>query len=372
MHVRIWDLVCVVFLITILTLGLWPFHAPRNDVTWLPDRNGLRFGKGATVFGSNAVKVANSQDDGGASIELWVQPTKVWDSGTLLTLYRPENSFQFSLLQSLADFELRIENPVKPRSGTARIYVDDVFRKGSPVFLTLSSSTQEISIYLDGVLAQTARGLHLAAADLAGRIIVGDSPRQTRSWKGKFMGLAFYGQALTRERVLKHYVSWKKAGRPELITEDRSVALYLFNEHTGSVAHSQIGSGNLNIPKTYTVLDKVRLEPAWEEFEMSRSYWSAVEKNIIGFVPFGFCFYGYWLVARPIRKPALVTIVLGAAVSFTIEFLQSYLPTRESGMSDLVTNTLGTALGVLLYRTNLARHAMDWVFSKAKHSLLPR
>lgn len=366
MHVRIWDAVCIAVLLTILTLGLWPFHAPRNGVAWLPDRNGLRFGKAGTVFGSNAVNVADQQAGGGASIEVWVQPAKVWESGTLLTLYRPENSLEFSLCQSLADLELRKENPVRRRSGTGRFFVADVFRRGSPVFVTLSSSAQGISIYIDGVMAQTAHRVHLSTSDLAGRIIVGDSPRQTRRWEGKFIGLAFYGQSLTSRQVHRHYVSWKKAGRPELMTEDGSIALYLFDEHAGSVAHSQVGSGSLVIPQRYTVLDKVRLEPPWEEFEMSRSYWSAVEKNIVGFIPFGCFFYAYLLVSRPIRKPAFVTILLGAAVSFTIEFLQSYLPTRESGMTDLVTNTLGTALGVLLYRTNLARNAIGWVFMKAR------
>ncbi len=364
MYLKIWDVVCVAVLLIILTLGLWPFHAPRNNVTWLADRNGLFFGGDGAAFGSDALGAAGQFDGGGASIELWVQPAKVWDNGTLLTLYRREDSFQFSLYQSLTDLGLG--------SGTARFIVADVFRKGSAVFITLSSSAEGTSIYIDGVPVRTARGLQLSAADLASRIIAGDSVGQDRSWKGKLMGLAFYREPLTGEQVVRHYAGWKKAGRPELTAEDRSAALYLFDEHRGNAAHSQIGSGILSIPETYTVLDKVRLEPIWEEFEISRSYWRAAEKNIVGFIPFGFCFFGYWSVARPVRKAALRTIVLGTAVSFTIEFLQSYLPTRDSGMTDLVTNTLGTALGVLLYRTKLAQSAMQWVFEKAANSPVSR
>ena len=106
---------------------------------------------------------------------------------------------------------------------------------------------------------------------------------------------------------------------------------------------------NLYIPEKYVVLDRIFLEPFWTEFSMSRSYWSAVLKNIVGFVPFGFCFCAC-LSLRKIRRPALATVILGTLVSLTIEILQAYLPTRDSGMTDLVTNTLGTYTGVIAWR----------------------
>jgi len=37
------EVLCGSVLVAILTAGLWPFHAPKNEVRWLSDGNGLHF-----------------------------------------------------------------------------------------------------------------------------------------------------------------------------------------------------------------------------------------------------------------------------------------------------------------------------------------
>ena len=136
--------------------------------------------------------------------------------------------------------------------------------------------------------------------------------------------------------------------------------MYLFDERSGAVVHNHAGAGvDLFIPVTYTLLDKAFLEPDWNEFSMSWGYWENNLENIAGFVPLGLCFCAYFALIRKIQRAGLVTIVLGFAVSLTIEALQGYIPPRDSGTTDLVTNTLGTWIGVLLYkavRTRWLRH----------------
>ena len=103
------------------------------------------------------------------------------------------------------------------------------------------------------------------------------------------------------------------------------------------------------------------MEPFWKEFSLSRSYGSAAVKNIVGFFPLGFCFYPCLLLYR-FRRPVLFTVILGALTSLTIEVLQAYLPTRDSGMTDIFTNTLGAWIGVIAFRA-LGRNFMEKLLS---------
>jgi len=64
-------------------------------------------------------------------------------------------------------------------------------------------------------------------------------------------------------------------------------------------------------------------------------------QNILLFIPLGLS-----LTLAGVRPWRGVTI--GALLSFTVEFLQQWIPGRDPNIGDIVTNTIGTALGVLL------------------------
>jgi hypothetical protein len=342
--------ICVAVLCIILSLGLWPFHAPRNSVTWLRNANGLFFGRSGTVVSSDALNLTDLKDDLCCSIEIWAAPHLVPNSATLLAFYSLENPYQLKLSQSLTDFRLQAEIPNGPHGATqANLYGSEAFYGPKEAFITVTSGQQGTAVYVDGALA--ARGpLRIPKTAFTGRILLGDSPRQPHSWYGQIRGLAIYCAELTAGQAYRHYDTWMKKGHPEVADEERPVSIYLFDEHSGNIVHSQVKSGvNLYIPQRYAVVDKLFMEPFWQEFEMSRSFWSGVLKNIVGFVPLGFCFYPY-LSARQGKSAALLTIVVGAIVSVTIEILQAFLPTRESGMTDIATNTLGTWMGVVFYQ----------------------
>ncbi|WP_318241243.1 VanZ family protein [Cellulomonas avistercoris] len=64
--------------------------------------------------------------------------------------------------------------------------------------------------------------------------------------------------------------------------------------------------------------------------------------NVVMFVPFGV------LVGLLLRRPWWVVVLLGAATSGLIETVQRWLPTRYPTLQDVVMNTLGAAVGVLV------------------------
>jgi VanZ family protein len=343
-----WGLICVAVLAIILTLGLWPFHVPPNEVAWLKDRPGLEFGRFSVAIGSDVIHAPDAPNLGG-SIELWLQPGRIWDHGTLLGFSSRGNPLRLLVRQHETDLEVQTGNQNQGRAGIMRLYVKDVFRKARSVFITITSGGRGTSVYVDGASVKTTQRFRLSTEHFTGRLVVADAPGQTDSWRGRLFGLAIYHRQLEAPEIVRHHATWIQEGRPKTARDERNVALYLFEEYAGNIVHNSARLGlDLQIPDRYTVVDKIFLEPFWQEFEFSGNYLSAAVKNVIGFVPFGFCFYTYLRVLR-VKRSALATVILGTAVSVSIEVLQVYLPMRDSGTTDIFTNTLGTWVGVAVY-----------------------
>lgn len=72
--------------------------------------------------------------------------------------------------------------------------------------------------------------------------------------------------------------------------------------------------------------------------------------NVLLFIPFGFGLAERLRERGKSRVAALFLCLLaGALLSYTIEFLQLYIPTRDSGWDDILTNSTGSVLGCLLF-----------------------
>jgi VanZ family protein len=353
MREKILSLICAVVLCVTLAAGLVPFRPPRNAVTWLGNQDGVRFGHYGTIFSPGTFQMPGAPEKASSSLEIWLKPGRLAGSSTLLAFSTPENPMQFSLQQYFSNLVLRREIQSDPRR-TGVIGIEGVFRKIQPVFITITSGPRQTTMYMDGVLAGKFPQFSLGN-DFTGQLVLGNSPVIGQVWFGDFRGIAIYPQELMPLQVLSHYQTWTTQGRPELSADEPVSALYLFNERAGSVVRDAVPTGiDLYIPSRYSLLHQTFLEPFWKEYNPSRRYAKDILVNIGGLLPLGFVFCAFWSLVRPIKRAALATVALGFAVSLTIEILQSRLPTRDSGTTDLVTNTFGTFLGVVLYRSKIA------------------
>jgi VanZ family protein len=349
---RILGVLCFLIFIGILAAGLSPFRAPRNAVTWETDASGLVIGKYGSIVSANPFK-PNAKPNDGVSLQIWLQPQRIHSSGTILAFYEPESkNTAFALRQSLGDVVLQRPSKRHSREKRSRLYVDDVFNQPRPVLITITSEPEDTAIYADGALLKKSTNFTLSSADLAGRLIIGNSPVTTDNWSGAIHGLALYHRALTAAEVSEHAADWADGKIEPFAQGHAASALYLFNEAGGAVVHNRLDSStDLLIPEKFFLLHEQFLERPWHEYRRDWNYWKDVAINIGGFIPFGFLFCAYFQSAGRIKHAALLTVILGFAVSLTIEVGQSFLPTRNSGMTDLFTNTLGTFLGVCVFRS---------------------
>jgi hypothetical protein len=359
---------CVSVLLGILVAGLWPFHAPRNDVSWLSEGSGLLFGKHGSIVSASPFKAHALRGDN-CSLEIWLEPSQVDSGGMILAFYWPESRVvPFALRQWRGGLELERESQVD-FAKKVEVYVGDVFSSLKPVFITITSGEAGTVTYVDGRLVKRFPNFAISNRDFTGEFVVGGAPLTSYSWSGQLKGLAVYDHELSTAEVSRGFADRTKSGQPDFAKSEGVVARYLFDEGKGSIVPNQVDSAtDLLIPGRFFVLHQWFLERPWDEFRPGWSYWKNVGINIAGFIPLGFFFCTYFSAIGKFKRVIWLTIALGFAVSLTIEGLQAFLPTRDSGMTDLVTNTFGTTLGATLCVWNIK---LNWFVRPVISSLPP-
>jgi VanZ family protein len=231
------------------------------------------------------------------------------------------------------------------------IYLGDVLSGQKPLLVTITSGEAGTAAYANGRLVKKVANFAISNQDLTGQFVIGNAPTTAYSWSGQLKGLVIYNRELSAAEVSQGSLDWTKGSDPDSAKHGDVVARYLFDEGHGNVVRNEVDSStNLLIPEHFFVLHPEFLERPWDEYHPGWRYWKNIAVNVVGFIPLGFFFYAYLSQVRQAKHSAALTITLGFAVSLTIEVLQAFLPTRDSGMTDLITNTFGTAIGVMTFR----------------------
>ena len=176
-------LICASVLVIILIAGLWPFHAPKNEVGWISNGNGLRFGKHGVMVSPDTFSLAGLKPGISCSLEIWLQPDHTDNGGTILAFYTPDDRIVgFSLHQSIGDLLLRRKAAYGGRA-KATLYIEHLFRKSKPLFLTITASAQGTVVYLNGALVRTSPQFGLATKDLEVNLSWAPTPWMTMAGK---------------------------------------------------------------------------------------------------------------------------------------------------------------------------------------------
>jgi VanZ family protein len=327
----------------ILTAGLWPFGDVPNEVSWLSKQTGVRFANHGTILSRGEIAEPDAQ---GCTVELWMRPSSSDDSSTVLAFYGPNGATGVSLHQSLTDLRL---NSHENGGKLVRRYINDVFYAQKAVFVTVVFGPRSAAVHLNGGPAQQVAGLNPAAPVCSGRFVVGDSPIADNTWQGELYGLAIYRRALATEEVALSHRSWIASKRPAELAAGGPKALYLFDEGKGDLVRDHAAGVELYIPARYVIAHPTFLGAPWRSYDGDWNDVQDVVINIAGFAPFGFTFCALVSLSST-RWSSTVAVFAGLLVSLTIEVTQAYMPTRNSDLSDVITNTIGTCLGVFVYQ----------------------
>lgn len=365
---RLWVLGCIGAFGAVILAGFWPFKVPRNEVEWVPGENGLRFGgHGIVLSGPSFNLPALSQD---VTLEIYLSARDLSGAGTILAFDdAPNPSYVFAVRQ--VGTGLAIQRPAFSSQGKLIRYwwsTGQIFRKMGPVVLTIASAQNKATLYMNGVPVSESWDHGQLSTAMTGKMILGSSAVR-EGWTGEIKRLAIYNALLSQKEIERHSNLWLHAQNPSEESGTIPLALYSFNEKTGHAVHDATADPNLqlNIPERYRIGHREFLTPFWvplrDGWDSWRNwvYWSDLLINVIGFVPFGFFFAGWFSRRRRISRPLLVALCFGIGLSFAIECTQYFLPTRDSSMTDLLTNSLGTAIGVVLFRKG---QLLGWISKK--------
>jgi VanZ family protein len=342
----------------LLIATLWPFDFFRsNQVIWLPGEQGIRFTGPGVVLGKAPLTVGGSESNDSATLEILLRPAGMYFLRTILEFYSPNNPSQLLLRQS-EDTLLILHDNVDPhyKVKTGRIRVEHALQPGKLVLIIVASGPDGTTVYSNGVEQQSFPDFKISQSDLTGQIVLGTSPIRYDPWRGEVRGLAIYARKLTLAEIAQDYAGWTVANGAVPEDANGAVVRYAFTEGAGRIIHSAVSSApDLEIPKRFVVPWKPFLQSPAKHFEATWFYLHDVLVNIAGFIPLGFLLCAWCGWTRKWPQAILFSVLAGGALSFLIEILQGFVPQRDSGLTDVITNTLGVAIGALFARPNLVR-----------------
>jgi hypothetical protein len=223
------------------------------------------------------------------------------------------------------------------------VTVPDVFHQRTRIRIAITFNGTTLRCFINGVKkADRMTGpMALTQWDATYPIVLGSDPNGTEQWEGSLFTVALIDRSLPVSEVQRPDLIFKKYSCIIHYNFDKRASLYI--PSTGTDTDS------LYVPEFYSPLRRMTLFDTFRFLGRQRLYIRDVVANIFFFLPVGF-FSAMRFRQRFKKNVAILTfsVIVGLALSVSVELLQILLPSRFSSMIDVLSNTAGTGLGALL------------------------
>jgi len=342
-------------LAAMIVVTIYPFNFfPSNRVQWLSNEPGIYFnGLGIAHSSRNELNSLRKA----VSIELLLKErlgSKNYGPREIFSFY--DGSASPSLLVGQWGGRIFIYSRFerKERDKWYRVFrTKERFPRGKTQLVTVTFGEGEKAIYIDGRLNDRKK-VEINDPDIikfSGRYLLGNSPKLRNGWSGEIKGLAIYNRVLIPEEIAIHSKEVTRRGMSGLAETPGCLALYPFNEGEGNKAKSILGDSQpLFVPESRNAFAGAILSLQVRDMRIDSFPVADFFRNIIFFMPFGILITVIILnkYSMGFFAVALTVTLTGGLLSYLIEYLQLFLPTRSSGLDDFFGNILGSGLGMLV------------------------
>ena len=228
--------------------------------------------------------------------------------------------------------------------GRQEIGYGKAFTSKSPVLITFSSDKSGSVIYVDGKAVRRSKTpLMHRLSTLGSTAVIANSVLGDQPWSGELYHISIFDRSLSSQEISSRALKTESGiTKGEIISFDfTSNPRETVYPNEGSYSQTQ-----LSIPKRFSPPEKQILRPPWTDYSFDKAYFTDVILNFLGFIPSG-VLLGLLFRLKGIRifHAVLISLLISAAISSSIEVLQVFLPTRTSQLSDLILNILGGITG---------------------------
>lgn len=343
-------------LVSVTLIMLWAGLDPkgyrfRNEVEWIEGRAGVRFGRFGRIetghFLSLERAAALNRDGYALEVELDPAPDPHGGFRVLTSVHSGNDATQLIVAMWRSQLIVMNGDDYNNKRRLPRVTADTSKLPKSPLLLTISSTTNGTSLYLNGKPVATSAKLHLTLPSemKPACLVLGNSASASQPWLGVISFFSLLPRSLTASEVESR---WRTQRTPSTSTTE-ALLLYRFEEAGGHTIRNH-GSlvAPLTIPPRLHALGRRFLQGSLATSTPSHSLTLDTVLNFIGFMPFGVALA---IVLRPRspRRIILITAFVGFALSLAIELAQAWMPSRDSSLRDLLLNTAGAPLGAWLW-----------------------